>query len=301
MLRQRAKLLTKIREFFAERDILEVETPLLSHSSITDPNIQSFSARYYNENLYLQTSPEFAMKRLLAAGSGSIYQICKAFRNEQAGRQHNPEFTILEWYRVGFDHHALMAEMDEFLQFILHTNLAEKLTYKEIFEKYLQINPHEITKEELRNLAIKKGINDISGLDVDDWLAILLTHLIEPELGTDRPLFIYDFPASQAALAKINKNNIAERFEVYIKGIEIANGFHELNDGAEQRRRFLADLKKRRELNLPDIPIDENFLAALDSGFPNCAGVALGIDRLLMLLMNTNSIKDVIIFPINQA
>jgi lysyl-tRNA synthetase class 2 len=301
MLQQRAKLLAKIRKFFAERNILEVETPLLSNSSITDPNIQSFSTPYYNNTLYLQTSPEFAMKRLLAAGSGSIYQICKAFRNEQAGHQHNPEFTILEWYHVGFDHHALMVEMDEFLRFILQAKPAEKLTYKEMFEKYLKINPHAITKKELRSLAIKKGINDIPNLNYDDWLTILLTHFVEPELGKDRPTFIYDFPASQAALAKINNHNLAERFEVYIHGVEIANGFHELADSKEQRRRFLQDLEKRCALNLPEIPVDENFLTALDNGFPDCAGVALGIDRLLILLMDTKSIKDVIIFPIDQA
>lgn len=303
----RAQLLAKIREFFAKHDVLEVETSLLSHSSITDPNLHSFMTQYHissdkrPETLYLQSSPEFAMKRLLALGCGSIYQICKAFRNNEYGHQHNPEFTILEWYRVGFDHHELMDEMDEFLHFILNSAPAEKLSYHQVFEKHLQVDPHTSSTEELQKCALQKGLNNISKLDRDGWLNILLTHFIEPYLGHNKPTFIYDFPASQAALAKISKKSsaVAERFEVYINGIEIANGFHELTDAREQRQRFVTDLQKRRELNLPEIPVDENFLTALDNNFPDCAGIAVGVDRLLMLLMGTKSIKDVISFPID--
>lgn len=305
-LHQRARLLAKIREFFNQHGVLEVETPLLSHSSITDPNLHSFMTQYHttckqSDTLYLQTSPEFAMKRLLASGCGSIYQICKAFRNTEYGHQHNPEFTILEWYRVGFDHHKLMSEMDEFLHFILDSAPAEKLSYHQVFKKYLEINPHTSSIHELQKCALKNGLNNISELDRDGWLNILLSQFIEPYLGKNRPTFIYDFPTSQAALAKISQNSpaIAERFEVYIDGIEIANGFHELTDAKEQRQRFLSDLQKRRELNLPEIPIDENFLIALDENFPNCAGVAVGVDRLLMILMRTKSIRDVISFPID--
>jgi lysyl-tRNA synthetase class 2 len=305
-LRQRAQLLAKIRDFFNQHGVLEVETPLLSHSSITDPNLHSFMTQYgmsrkQSDILYLQTSPEFAMKRLLALGCGSIYQICKAFRNNEYGHQHNPEFTILEWYQVGFDHHKLMNEMDEFLHFILDSAPAEKLSYHQVFEKYLKLNPHTSSINELQKCALKNGLNNISELDRDGWLNILLTHFIEPYLGNNRPTFIYDFPASQAALAMISQSSpgVAERFEVYINGIEIANGFHELTDAKEQRQRFLTDLQKRRELNLPEIPIDENFLIALDGNFPNCAGVAVGVDRLLMLLMGTKSIRDVISFPID--
>ncbi len=172
------------------------------------------------------------MKRLLASSCGSVYQICKAFRNNEYGNQHNPEFTILEWYRVDFDHHKLMSEMDEFLHFILNSAPAEKLSYHQVFGKYLEIDPHTSSTEGLQKCALQKGQNDILGLDHDGWLNILLTHFIEPYLGHDRPAFIYDFPASQAALAKISQNSpaIAERFEVYINGIEIANGFHELTD-----------------------------------------------------------------------
>ncbi|MCK4608677.1 MAG: EF-P lysine aminoacylase GenX [Gammaproteobacteria bacterium] len=292
-LKSRAELLAKIRQFFVEREVLEVETPLLGASTIPDPNIHSFTSQYFNSALYLQTSPEFAMKRLLAAGSGSIYQICKAFRNEDCGKQHNPEFTMLEWYRVGFDHHQLMDEMDALLRYVLGGTPAERLTYAAMFEKFLQLDPHAASLAELQNCAVMHGINKVDNLERDDWLNLLLTHLIEPHLGKERPTFIYDYPASQAALAQIN-NGVAERFEVYIDGLELANGFHELGDAKEQRARFEADLAKRRALNSPEIPLDEEFLAALASGFPACAGVALGIDRLLMVLLNTRDLKDVL-------
>lgn len=304
----RAQLLAKIRTFFAERNVLEVETQLLSHSTITDANIYSFTTQYrlpgkrQGEALYLQTSPEFAMKRLLAKNSGSIYQICKAFRNEECGTQHNPEFTILEWYRVGFNHHDLMDEMDEFLHFTLNTSPAEKFTYAELFAKYLQLDPHTSSVTDLQQCALQHGLNKIPDLDRDDWLNILLTHLMEPHLGQGKPTFIYNFPAAQAALARIDPNNpqVAERFEVFIDGVEIANGFHELADSKEQRQRFTNDLKNRKKLGLPPIPLDENFLDAVDF-LPDCAGVALGIDRLLMLQMQTSSIEDVLAFPIEKA
>ncbi len=307
-LQARSQLLTKIRAFFASRDILEVETPLLANSTITDPNIHSLAAKYHlpdakkASTLYLQTSPEFAMKRLLAANSGSIYQICKAFRDEERGKQHNPEFTILEWYHVEFNHHDLMREMDEFLNCILNTAPAEKLSYAELFNKYLHINPHNSSIADLKQYALQNGLNDIPGLNRDDWLNILLTHFIEPHLGKDKPTFIYDFPASQAALARLNPDNpnIAERFEVFVDGTEIANGFHELNNSQEQRQRFLEDLHKRQKSDLPGIPLDENFLAAVDE-LPDCAGVALGVDRLLMLSTHADSIEDVLAFPIEKA
>jgi len=303
MIKKRAQLLAKIREFFAARNILEVETSLLAHSTIPDPNIHSFTSQYAAETLYLQTSPEFAMKGLLAKGSGSIYQICKAFRNEEIGQQHNPEFTILEWYHIDFDHHALMDEMDDFLHVVLGVKKAERLSYQQVFAKYLEIDPLISSVEELQQCAIKNGLNNISDLTRDDWLNILLTHFIEPHLCKDQPTFIYDYPASQAALARISENDsrVAERFEVYIEGLEIANGFYELGNSQEQRQRFLADLQKRRELNLSKIPLDENFLQALGNNFPDCAGVAVGVDRLLMLLMDTKSIRDVIMFPLSKA
>lgn len=306
-LQSRAALLEKIRQFFKTRHVLEVETPLLYPSTIPSPHIESFTSQYIaiseqiEKTLYLQTSPEFAMKRLLAQGSRDIYQICKAWRNGEQGKQHNPEFTILEWYRIGYDHHKLMDEMDELLQFILGTNKAERYSYTELFLDYLHIDPLLCSVNDLQQCAINNSINiTMNTDDKDTWLQLLLTHLIEPHLGQNNlPTFVYDFPPTQAALAKIRKNkgapDVAERFEVYVKGIELANGFHELNDPVEQRQRFMAELELRQQLNLLCPPLDEDLLADLDK-MPACAGVALGIDRLLMLLTNVNTIQEVLSF-----
>jgi len=304
----RAKVLTKIRSFFMERNIVEVETPLLSHGVITDPNIHSFVSEYHlpgsgkKEILYLQTSPEFAMKRLLAAGSGSIFQISKAFRNEECGAMHNPEFTILEWYHLGYNHHELMDEIDAFLGYLFNFSKAERWSYQEVFKKFLFIDPLICDISEFRDLALQHGLNDIDGLNKDGWLNILFSSFIEPNLGNGKPAFVYDFPASQAALARINKNDprVASRFEVYISGIELGNGFHELSDSQEQRQRFGYDLKRRSELNLSQLPLDENFLTAIDY-LPDCSGVAIGLDRLLMIMIGTKNIEDVIAFPIKNA
>lgn len=296
-LKQRAEILKKIRQFFSERKILEVETPLLCKTTATDPHIASLKIEKLNR--YLQTSPEFSMKRLLAAGSGSIYQICKAFRDDECGRYHNPEFTMLEWYHVGFGLSALMQEIDELLQFILQTKPAEKKTYQEIFLQYLNINPHLASLQDLQACAVTQEINYTAAQenDRDTWLHLLLTHCIEPQLGIKQPLFIYDFPASQAALAHIRKTTppIAERFEVFVNGIELANGYHELIDAEEQRKRFMQDLAQRKKMNYPQVPIDENLLAALPL-VPPCAGVALGIDRLMMLAMQSQAIAEVMSF-----
>lgn len=305
MLSERDELLKKIRDFFAAKNVLEVETPLLCNSTITAPYLHSFSTKCnlpgrakQPQTLYLQTSPEFAMKKLLANGSGDIYQICKAFRDEERGKLHSPEFTILEWYRIDFDHHKLMDEMDELLQFTLNTATAERFSYAEIFAKYLQINCFTATTNDLMTCAKKNGFKDteiFAEEDHDTWLQILLTHFIEPHLGKTVPAFIYDYPPSQAALAKIRNNSpkVAERFEVYINGIELANGFHELNNETEQRERFLHDLKMRQELGLPQIPLDEEFLKAVGK-LPNCSGVALGVDRLLLLLTKANSLSEIL-------
>lgn len=308
----RAQILRKIRDFFAQRHVLEVETPILSHCATTDPYLVSFVTQYHPaahtlpQDLYLQTSPEFAMKRLLAAGSGAIYQICKTFRNEESGALHNAEFTMLEWYRPEFDHHALMDEVDELLQYILQYPKAQRFTYQQIFSHFLSINPHKISAHELANFANQRGLPDVIGFDHTDrdgWLQLLMTHFIEPSLGKTQPVFIYDFPASQAALAKIRQDEfaVAERFEVYIKGIELANGFHELTHAGEQQKRFLADNEKRRLLNLPQMPIDQHLLAALTSGMPTCAGVALGVDRLIMLAANAKALVDVMSFDVERA
>lgn len=308
-LQKRAAIITSIRAFFAERQVLEVETPLLSHATVTDPYVIGIPAQFrshggHEQTVYLQTSPEYAMKRLLAAGAGPIYQISKAFRQGDLGSLHNPEFTMLEWYRPGFDHHALMDEMDALLQPILLTPLAERLSYADAFEKYVAINPHDATVEQLAMCAKQKISYQGDGLDRNGWLDLLLTHCIEPYLGEKQPVFLYDFPVSQAALARIDYTKtpaVASRFEVYYHGIELANGFHELQDPAEQRNRFENDLCYRAKNNLQTVPLDERFLAALAYGLPNCAGVALGIDRLVMLALQQNSLMDVLSFSFIHA
>lgn len=295
----RAKILAKIRSFFAARSVTEVETPLLSHSTNPAPHLNSFCLG----DLYLQTSPEFAMKRLLARGSGDIYQVCKAFRADEIGRIHNPEFTILEWYRIGFDHHKLMDEMDEFLKLTINTNKSQRFTYQEIFTEVLKINPHIATTEELKMVAQSSDLA-VSNLpdDTDSWLQLLFTHLIEPKLGQEFPVFIYDFPVSQAMLARVRDEQpkVASRFEVYFKGVELANGFHELSDATEQRKRFLHDLAERQKLNLPPIPLDENFLLALPN-LPDCSGVALGIDRLLLLAAKATTLNEILCYPFSET
>lgn len=300
-IKRRAELYKNLRAFFASKNILEVETPLLCQHTVTDCHIDSFSLE--NKSRFLQTSPEYAMKRLIAAGSGSIYQICKSFRNGESGKKHNPEFTMLEWYRIGFDHHDLMNEIDELLQFILKTQPAEKIAYRELFLKFLTIDFFKADLSQLKKIILDNNIGiNVDAIDFDTALQILLTHLIEHKLGFDKPLFLYDFPISQAALAKIRGGEfpVAERFELYINGIEIANGFHELTDPAEQQKRFAKDQDKRQE-NKKFIPeIDQHFIASLKS-LPNCAGVAIGLDRLLMYCADTKNIQDVICFPWESA
>ena len=314
-LRLRAELMARIRAFFAARGVLEVETPVLSAAAITDPHLASFATTYagpgprYGQTVYLHTSPEFPMKRLLAAGSGCIYQIARVFRNGEAGRRHNPEFTLLEWYRVGFDHHRLMAEVAELATALLADRLPlvepERWTYQEAFERRLGVNPHRTTAAELAACAARQRVPIPPGMpdEVDPWLDLLLTQRIEPELGRGRLCFLYDYPASQAALARLRPGEppVGERFELYLNGIELANGFHELGDAVEQRRRFLMENAVRQAQGLPAMPVDDNLLAALEAGLPECAGVALGLDRLLMLAAGKSALADVLAFPFERA
>lgn len=309
-LKQRAHILQKIRTFFIERGVMEVETPLLCHASVTDPHIQSIPALFqslsshHTETCYLQTSPEYAMKRLLAAGSGPIFQLTKSFRQGEVGRFHNPEFTMLEWYRPGFDHHQLMNEMDALLQLVLKTPAAERKTYTGLFAELLQIDAHHATIEELKACAAHHQLHVAADIqDRDTWLQLLMSKYIEPRIGQEAPCFVYDFPASQAALAKIQPSTppVASRFEVYFKGIELANGFHELQDVHEQRKRFENNIAERKKLKMSPMPIDEFFLSALAHGLPDCSGVALGIDRLIMLAVHAAAIKDVISFDFERA
>ncbi|MCP3673445.1 MAG: elongation factor P--(R)-beta-lysine ligase [Gammaproteobacteria bacterium] len=306
-LRARAQMLTSIRSFFQQKNVLEVDTPSLSQCTITDVYLEPMTSKCQcigqgKAPLYLQTSPEFAMKRMLASGSGCIYQICRAFRDDELGRFHNPEFLMLEWYRVGFDHKQLMSEMDELLMLVLESEPADRVSYQQLFFDTLQLDPLTVSDDVLNQLVLSKA----NGPDLDDRdqnLQCLFSTLIEPNIAPSKPIMVYDFPASQSALARLSTSDprVADRFEVYYRGVELANGFHELKDADEQRQRFLDDNAQRKRLNKSTKPLDERFLAALTSGLPNCAGVALGLDRLLMLKLNKPSISDVLPFPLDIA
>jgi len=317
VLQLRARLLARSRAFFSERDVLEVETPALSAAAVTDPVLESFTTQYtgplfpHGKTFYLHTSPEFPMKRLLAAGFGSIYQICKVFRDGESGRWHNPEFTLLEWYRTGFDHHRLMHETGELVMQLLapHMTLAppEQLTYRDIFLRHTGLDPHSASAEDFAVVAQAQRISVPRALqaqnDLSTWRDLLLTHAIEEKLGQGRLTFIYDYPASQASLARIQPGNppTAARFELYLNGVELANGFHELADADEQRARFERQLHARAANNQDAVLMDERLLAALSAGLPDCAGVALGFDRLVMLAAGARSISEVVSFPMDRA
>ncbi|MCG6201743.1 elongation factor P--(R)-beta-lysine ligase [Psychromonas antarctica] len=315
-LRKRAKIIQTIRQFFIDRGLLEVETPTLSQAAVTDihlscfktsfigPQISSAKPSQLGVSLYLQTSPEFHMKRLLSAGSGSIFQISKVFRNEESGRYHNPEFSLLEWYQVGFDHFLLMDEMDQLLQLVLCSESARRCTYQDAFLEVLAVDPLEASIAELKEAGASLDLGDVLSAEEnrDTILQLLFCVAIEPVIALHAPCFIYNFPASQAALAKISQHDprVAERFEVYYKGIELANGFNELSDSAEQLRRFEDDNRLRKLSGLVAMPIDYRFISSLPH-LPDCAGVALGIDRLLMLAMGKSHINDVLSFSIKGA
>jgi len=301
-LQQRARVLATIRRFFEERKVLEVETPLLAGTTVSDVYIESISAELTDgessRQHFLQTSPEFFMKRLLAAGSGSIYQIAKAFRQEEMGARHNIEFTLLEWYRLGFSLEELMNEVEQLLQALLDCGSIARFTYRDIFKQQLGFDPHEASIEELQEIV--RSEIDLHGdaLSKTDYLQLLLSHCIEPELPSF--CFIHDYPAAQAALSALAEDQagrvVAKRFELFGRGMELANGYLELLDASEQRRRFESDNATRVEKGQAVREIDERLMAALESGLPSCSGVALGVDRLLMLLTNSNNIGDVISF-----
>ncbi|HSD95794.1 MAG TPA: EF-P lysine aminoacylase EpmA [Sulfuricaulis sp.] len=317
VLKLRARLLERARAFFSERSVLEVETPVLSSAATTDPALATLATRYtgplfpHGSTLYLQTSPEFPMKRLLATGCGSIYQICKVFRDGEAGRLHNPEFTMLEWYRVGFDHHRLMDETDELVTRLLAPTMSldapERLSYREAFLRHAGLDPHTASGGDFAAVAKAHNIGVAPELLIQDdlavWCDLLLTHVVEPMLGQGRLTFIYDYPASQASLARIQPGEppLAARFELYLKGVELANGFHELANADEQRARFERQLHARAASGRPAVPMDERLLAALKHGLPDCAGVALGFDRLVMLAAGARTIAEVLAFPVDRA
>lgn len=313
LLRARASLLRGVREFFQEAGVLEVETPACSFHAATDPAIHSLGTAFMGPGypqrmpLYLHTSPEFPMKRLLAAGSGPIYQICRVFRDGELGRLHNPEFSLLEWYRPGYDPHRLMDEVAALVCHLAGRKVPEqRLTYGGLFQIHLGVDPHWASSKELRACAGAQGLEGLATLDLpkrDAWLDLLLSHCIEPQLPPEVMTFVYDYPASQASLARIRPGlpAVAARFELYLGNMELANGFHELANATEQRARFLADLSERHALGLPEVSVDERLLEALEAGLPDCAGVALGLDRLLMWLTGTTHIDQVLAFPFARA
>lgn len=305
----RAKIIAEIRRFFTDRGLLEVETPVLSEFGVTDVHLSTFKTEFIapfhqqSKPLWLITSPEYHMKRLLAAGSGAIFQICRVFRNEEAGPRHNPEFTMLEWYRPHFDMYRLINEVDDLLQQILDCEPAESLSYQFAFQQYVGLDPLSATKTELIAKAKEQHFVGAENEDRDTLLQFLFSTLVEPEIGKTRPVAVYHFPAAQAALAQISSEDhrVAERFEFYYKGLELANGFNELTDVKEQFSRFEQDNRQREKMGLPQQAIDRRLLGALQAGIPNCAGVALGVDRLMMIALNAERIEEIMAFSINNA
>lgn len=305
-LRARAGHLRTVRRFFEARGVIEVETPLLCSAGVTDVHLPSLAVDSPSAGRrWLQTSPEYAMKRLLAADLGACFQITRAFRAGEMGRLHNPEFSLLEWYRPGFDHHALMAEVAELCGAVLGARAVRTITYRNAFHESLGVDPLRIGEDDLRALADAR-LGPASWLPEagrDDLLDALMGTAVCPGLGHGSFTFLTEFPASQAALARRDPANpqVAERFELFIDGVEIANGFHELTDAAEQRARFRADLEQRARRGLPAMEIDERLLAALAAGMPEGSGVALGLDRLMMIALGRNSLDEVMAFSWGRA
>jgi lysyl-tRNA synthetase class 2 len=312
-LRLRARMLAEIRRFFADRSVLEVETPLLSHGIGTDPHLEFFTTEFClspaRQTLFLQTSPEFAMKRLLAAGSGSIYQIGKAFRNGESGRFHNPEFTMLEWYRVGFTLSQLMDEIADLIdQLFRGQSLQEtqRISYQEAFALFTGLDPLVFSYPDYCAYARDSGLPeavDICGYDHAVWLDFLFSHQVQPHLGENALCMVYGYPACQSSLARINEQNplITDRVELFINGVELGNGYYELLDAKEQDKRFDRELTIRQQQDLPGSVKDQRLIGALESGLPECSGMAIGLDRLLMLLSGSASIADVLSFAIHRA
>lgn len=314
LLHLRAQLFAEIRQFFSARAVLEVETPLLSYCSGTDPQLDFFTTDYCSpplrHTLFLQTSPEFAMKRLLAAGSGSIYQLCKAFRNGESGRYHNPEFSLLEWYRVGFTLTQLMEEVGELIAVLFNgrktLNSSQRFAYQELFQSHTGLNPLVFSYQDYCAYARDNDQPDavsICGYDHGLWLDFIFSHNIQPHLGENAVCMVYGYPACQSSLARINEGNpnVTDRVEVFINGVELGNGYYELTDAKEQDRRFDKEIAIRQQRKSPITVKDKHLIAAMEAGLPECSGMAIGLDRLLMLLTNSANINDVLNFPVHRA
>lgn len=303
-LRQRAEMLMSIRAFFYARGYLEVDTPIMARFGVTDVYLANIKAIFRGQSYCLQTSPEYHMKRLLAADSGPIFQLARVFRDDELGRWHNPEFTLLEWYQLNINHHQLMTEVDALLQQVLHCAPMIKKTYQHVFMDICDIDPMVASTEELQQTLVRfdlDGVLSVDEQDRDQYLFLLMSHVIEPALATEpSPVAVFNFPVSQAALAQVN-DGVAERFEVYYRGVELANGFHELTDVEAQRVRFNQDNMARSAQGLMVSAPDEYLLDALSHGLPACSGVALGIDRLLALALNQSSIAAVLTFDFARA
>jgi len=328
-LQLRARLLQAVRRFFDERGYFEVDTPLLSHDRVVDPHLEPFAVDAGRDALYLQTSPEFGMKRLLAAGAQAIYQVGHVFRAGELGRLHNPEFTMVEWYRTGDTHLEQMQVVEDLVVEVFRAAAKAfdseppvsskalpqpqvprvpflRTTYRESFVRYAGCDVLPLAAADLAELARARQISILESLDPadrDGWLNLLLAELVEPELGKSRPEFLCDYPASQAALARLRQGEfpVAERFELYIAGIELCNGYHELTDPAEFRRRIEVESQRRIGEGHSPLPVSNRLLAAMDAGLPPCAGVALGFDRLVMLAAGAKSLAEVIPFAFERA
>ncbi|UOA09198.1 EF-P lysine aminoacylase EpmA [Methylobacter sp. S3L5C] len=314
LLRLRAQVLNDIRQFFSARAVLEVETPLLGNSCGTDPQLDFFTTDFclapLQQALFLQTSPEFAMKRLLAAGSGSIYQIGKAFRNGESGRFHNPEFTMLEWYQVGFTLPQLMDEIAELLAVLFAgrkvLSPTQRFSYQEAFQIYTGLNSLEFSYQDYCAYARCNDLPeavDICGIDHGLWLDFIFSHQVQPNLGENAVCMVYDYPSCQSSLARVNECNpqVTDRVEIFINGIELGNGYYELIDSQEQSRRFDEEIVVREQRKRPVTVKDKHLVAALEAGLPECSGMAIGLDRLLMLMTNSTTINEVLNFPVDRA
>lgn len=303
-LKYRATFMARIRRFFNDRGYWEVETPIMARHGVSDVYLSNIKALFRDETYSLQTSPEYHMKRLLAAGSGSIFQLARVFRDDEWGRWHNPEFTLLEWYQLNVDHQTLMDEVDVFLQAMLNTQPMLRKTYQEAFLETCGLDPFHASIGEMQVFLNTVDLGNVlpqDETDRDQYLFLLMSHVVEPALGQyPVPVAVYHFPASQASLAKIT-DGLAERFEVYYKGVELANGFHELTDADAQRARFNQDNQQRHRLGLPQSEPDEFLLSALNNGLPHCSGVALGVDRLLALACDQTRIATVMSFDFSIA
>jgi len=303
-LQQRGALLKIIRDFFDRRGYLEVDTPIMGRFGVTDLYLANIKADCRGQSYCLQTSPEYHMKRLLAAGSGPIFQLARVFRDDELGRWHNPEFTLLEWYQLGIDHHELMVEVDALLQTVLTCAPMIKKTYRQVFLDHVQIDPFDCSLESLQQALVRHGLGSVltpNEQDRDQYLFLLMSHVVEMALAKEpAPVAVYDFPSSQAALAKVI-NGVAHRFEVYYRGVELANGFHELTEIEAQRARFEDDNLRRLAKGLEQVAPDAYLLEALTHGLPACSGVALGIERLLAIALNQPSVAKVMAFDFSRT